>query len=132
MAQKSSLRVLSQEHEIALDGGILGRVDHMVHVRGVNLYPAAVENLMLSLPEIDAYQVEVDSRGQMTEFKLLIELVADVDNGTEFVSRVKSLFRAAFNLRVQVVACPPGRLARNEMKSTRWVKIPGDGPKSGR
>ena len=57
-------------HEMALAGGILGRVDDMVLVRGVNLYPAAVENLMLSLPEVAIYQVEVDSRGPMTELNL--------------------------------------------------------------
>ena len=50
-------------HEMALRGGILGRADDMVLVRGVNLYPAAVENLMLSLPEVAVYQVEVDARG---------------------------------------------------------------------
>ena len=47
-------------HELALQGGILGRVDDMVLVRGVNLYPAAVENLMLSLDDVAAYQIEID------------------------------------------------------------------------
>ena len=45
----------------------------MVLVRGVNLYPAAVENLLLSLPEVAVYQIEVDSRGPMAEFNLRIE-----------------------------------------------------------
>ena len=57
-------------HEMALRGGILGRADDMVLVRGVNLYPAAVENLMLSLPEVAVYQVEVDARGPMVELHL--------------------------------------------------------------
>ena len=56
-------------HELALRGGILGRADDMILVRGVNLYPAAVENLMLSLPEVAVYQVEVDARGPMVELR---------------------------------------------------------------
>ena len=60
-------------HEMALRGGILGRADDMVLVRGVNLYPAAVENLMLSLPEVAVYQVEVDARGPMVELHFRVE-----------------------------------------------------------
>ena len=60
-------------HEMALRGGILGRADDMVLVRGVNLYPAAVENLMLSLPEVAVYQVEVDARGPMVELHIRVE-----------------------------------------------------------
>jgi phenylacetate-CoA ligase len=109
-------------HEMALQGGILGRVDDMVLVRGVNLYPAAVENLMLSLPDVAVYQIEVDSRGAMTELNLRIEAVAVASDDSELASRVQSNFRAAFNLRVPVIVCPPGTLPRGEMKSQRWVR----------
>jgi phenylacetate-CoA ligase len=112
-------------HELALRGGILGRVDDMVLVRGVNLYPAAVENLMLSMPEIALYQVEVDAGGPMTELNLRIEPLAAAGDGSELASRVQSEFRAAFNLRVPVIVCPPGSLPRGEMKSQRWVRSRG-------
>ncbi len=112
-------------HELALRGGILGRVDDMVLVRGVNLYPAAVENLMLSLPEIALYQVEVDLRGSMTELNLRIEPAAVAGDDAELAGRVQSNFRAAFNLRVPVIVCPPGTLPRGEMKSQRWVRKNG-------
>jgi phenylacetate-CoA ligase len=112
-------------HELALKGGILGRVDDMVLVRGVNLYPAAVENLLLSLPEIALYQVEVDSRGSMTELNLRIEPAAVAGDDADLAGRVQSVFRAAFNLRVPVIVCPPGTLPRGEMKSQRWVRNNG-------
>ncbi len=67
-------------HEMALRGGILGRADDMVLVRGVNLYPAAVENLMLSLPEVAVYQVEVDARGPMVELHIRVEPSAATDD----------------------------------------------------
>ena len=108
--------------EMALRGGILGRADDMVLVRGVNLYPAAVENLMLSLPEVAAYQVEVDAGGPMIELHLQVEPVAPLADEAELAARVQSQFRAAFNLRVPVTVCPPGVLPRGEMKSRRWVR----------
>ncbi len=114
--------------EMALRGGILGRADDMVLVRGVNLYPAAVEGLMLSLPEVAVYQIEVDARGPMVELHLRVEPAAagaqrasDHDDA-ELAVRVQSQFRAAFNLRVPVTVCPPGALPRGEMKSRRWIK----------
>ena len=110
-------------HEMALRGGILGRADDMILVRGVNLYPAAVENLMLSLPEVDVYQVEVDARGPLVELHLRVEAsAAAAGDGDDLAARVQSHFRAAFNLRVPVTVCPPGALPRGEMKSRRWVR----------
>jgi phenylacetate-CoA ligase len=109
-------------YEMALRGGILGRADDMILVRGVNLYPAAVENLMLSLPEVAAYQVEVDTRGPMVELHVRVEPTAAASDEAEFAARVQSQFRAAFNLRVPVTVCPAGVLPRGEMKSQRWVR----------
>jgi phenylacetate-CoA ligase len=94
----------------------------MVLVRGVNLYPAAVENLMLSLPEVAAYEVEVDARGPMVELHLRVEPSAAVHDEAELAARVQSQFRAAFNLRVPVAVCPAGALPRGEMKSRRWIR----------
>jgi phenylacetate-CoA ligase len=109
-------------YELALRGGILGRADDMILVRGVNLYPAAVENLLLSLPDVAVYQVEVDNQGPMVELCLRVEPSAAAGNAAELADRVQSQFRAAFNLRVPVTVCPPGSLAGGEMKSRRWVR----------
>ena len=109
-------------HEMALRGGILGRADDMILVRGVNLYPAAVENLMLSLPEVAVYEVEVDARGPLVELHLRVESAAAAGDADGLAARVQSQFRAAFNLRVPVTVCPPGVLPRGEMKARRWVR----------
>ncbi len=116
------IAVREGRHELALRGGILGRADDMVLVRGVNLYPAAVENLMLSLPEVAVYQVEVDARGPLVELHLRVEPAAAASDEGQLAARVQSQFRAAFNLRVPVTVCPPGALPRGEMKSWRWVR----------
>ncbi len=107
---------------MALAGGILGRVDDMVVVRGVNVYPAAVENLLIAMPEVATYQIEVDARGPMVELHLQIEPAATVTDREELAARVQSQFRAAFNLRVPVTVCAPGALPHCEMKSRRWLR----------
>lgn len=109
-------------HELALRGGILGRSDDMVLVRGVNVYPAAVEELLRSLPEVVEYQVELQTVHAMTELVLRIEAREDCPEPEQLAERVQSRFRSAFNLRVPVTLCPTGTLPRCEMKSRRWVR----------
>src|SRR5262249_49940639 len=46
-------------YEIALEGGILGRTDDMVVVRGVNVYPSAIEQIVRSCGNVAEYRVEI-------------------------------------------------------------------------
>ncbi len=51
-----------------LAGGILGRVDDMLVVRGVNVFPAAIEGIVRRFPAVDEFVIEVfrksrDGRG---------------------------------------------------------------------
>ena len=60
-------------HELALDGGILGRSDDMVVVRGVNVYPSLVEEIVRAYPEVAEYRVQLDCRSAMPELSLEVE-----------------------------------------------------------
>src|SRR5690606_40295165 len=44
-------------HDLALEGGILGRSDDMVVVRGVNVYPSAVDQVIRESPGVGEYRV---------------------------------------------------------------------------
>ena len=61
--------------DVALDGGILGRIDDMVVVRGVNVYPSAFEDLLRNFSQVAEYQVEVDKTKPLAEVHLQIEPV---------------------------------------------------------
>ena len=39
------------------EGGVLGRADDMTTVRGVNVYPMAIENLIVRFPEVLEYRI---------------------------------------------------------------------------
>src|SRR5262249_13225832 len=56
-----------------LAGGVLGRADDMIHVRGNNLYPSALENLIRRFPEVSEYRVEVDQTGPLTALRVAVE-----------------------------------------------------------
>ena len=104
---------------LALRGGILGRADDMVLVRGVNLYPTAIDEVLRSIPEVAEYQVELDSEGAMVEVRLRVEPSAECGDREGLVRQIESRFRSLFHLRVPVSLCPPGTLPRFEMKARR-------------
>jgi phenylacetate-CoA ligase len=110
-------------HELALDGGILGRSDEMVVVRGVNVYPSLVEEIVRGHPEVTEYRVQLDCRGAMVELSLEVETPADGANLASLPRRLEQSFQCALNLRVPVVLLPAGSLPRFEMKAQRWVRV---------
>src|SRR5262249_22460669 len=55
---------------VRLQGGILGRTDEMIHVRGNNFYPAALQSLMGRFSEIAEYQVEIDETGSLPAVRI--------------------------------------------------------------
>lgn len=106
--------------DLALEGGILGRTDDMVVVRGVNLYPSAMEAVLRSIPEIAEYQVEVQTSRTLPELELQVELRPDCSRPEEIIRQLESQLQAAFSLRVPVRKMEPGTLPRFELKARRW------------
>jgi len=105
--------------EMALEGGILGRRDDMVVVRGVNLYPSAVEQVVRSSGGVAEYRVEVYVHRSLTELSIQIEAVTGED-AAALSHRVTAAMHYAFGLRVAVSPVPAGTLPRFETKSKRW------------
>ncbi len=109
-------------HELALEGGILSRADDMVIVRGVNVYPSAVEEIIRSIGGIAEYQVQVETSTAMTELRVRIEPSPDEPSPGSLGSRLEKLLHFSLALRIPVETVAPGTLPRFEMKAQRWVK----------
>jgi len=107
-------------HDLALDGGIMGRVDDMVIVRGVNLYPSAFEEIVRRFPEIEEYQVHIRGGDQLAHVTTEIELTP----AHPAPESVRQAFSAALHdnlqLRVEVRLAQTATLPRFELKSKRW------------
>lgn len=110
-------------YELALEGGILGRSDDMVVVRGVNVYPSLVEELVRAHPEVTEYRVQLDCRSSLAELSLEAEMTPDCADPVAAQRRLEQSFQTTLHLRVPVRLLPPGSLPRFEMKALRWAKI---------
>ncbi len=98
---------------LSLADGILGRVDDMLIVRGVNVYPSGLADVLHRFPEVAEYRVIVTQEGSMDEIALEVECPA------ELVARIQEELHIAFSLRVPVEAVTQGSLPRFELKARR-------------
>lgn len=112
----------SRDGQMALLGGILGRTDDMVVIRGVNLFPAAVDDVMRAIEDVAEYRVEIRQGPALAELRLEVEPVAECQDTAALGKKIEARMRSAFSLRVPVTICPPGALPRFEMKARRWVR----------
>jgi phenylacetate-CoA ligase len=102
-----------------LEGGILGRVDDMLIVRGVNVFPAALEGIVRRFAAVDEFTIEVYRRAEMDEVRLVLE----VREGAGPVPlAVQEAVRVDLGIRVEVATVPPGSLPRYELKARRLVR----------
>lgn len=112
---------LCGRNDLALRGGILGRVDDMIIVRGVNIHPSAVENVLRHIDGIAEYQALVKKTASLVELFLRIEPKSGLADAENLARRVGQELQLTFNLRVPVEVVALGTLPRFEMKAKRWI-----------
>jgi phenylacetate-CoA ligase len=98
---------------LSLVGGVLGRVDDMLIVRGVNIYPSALADILHRFPEVSEYRVILTKDGSMDEIALQVECPEDL------VAQIEQELHIAFSLRVPVESVAIGSLPRFELKAKR-------------
>jgi phenylacetate-CoA ligase len=109
-------------YDLALEGGILGRTDDMVVVRGVNVYPSAVEDVLRSFG-VSEYRVEIRTARALPELSIQIEPFPGNLDGAGLAHHVEAALNNAFSLRIPVTCVHLGELPRFEMKARRWVRM---------
>jgi len=114
-------KAYAEDGALCLDGGIIGRLDDMVTVRGVNIYPSAVDAVMRQFAEVAEYQVREHRTGALLDLRVLIEPRPGLRDNT-LATRVSAALRDVFQLRIEVQAVAPGALPRFEFKARRWLK----------
>jgi phenylacetate-CoA ligase len=105
---------------VRLDGGILGRTDDMIHLRGNNLFPSALEAVIRRFADVVEYRVKVDQSSPLAE--LLIEVEATTaEKGPETAARLARAVRDELLFRAEVRPVAPGSLPRFDMKARRVI-----------
>jgi phenylacetate-CoA ligase len=100
------------------EGGILGRADDMVTVRGVNVFPSGVENIVRRFGEVDEFRVTVYRVREMDEMDIEVELVEGADAG--IARAITVAVENALSFRPNVRCAPRGSLPRFELKARRF------------
>lgn len=100
---------------VLLEGGILGRADDMMIIRGMNVYPTAVEQILHSFPEVVEYRLTARNDGAMDE------LLVEVEDHLNQPARIAQELQLRLGLKFEVRAVPPLSLPRFEGKGRRFV-----------
>jgi phenylacetate-CoA ligase len=100
---------------VFLEGGVLGRVDDMLIIRGVNIFPSSIERILRGFPEIVEYRMTAWRAGQMDALRI------EIEDRLERPARVEKELQLQLGLKVQVECVPPGSLPRFELKGHRFV-----------
>ena len=113
------------------DGGLLGRSDDMVTIRGVNVYPTAIENIIRQFGSVNEFQVTVTTVHEMHHLEVQIE-VASGNDADEVRAHLEQAIYHALSLRATVKVAASGTLTHFEMKARRFRRLdhPSGSPSS--
>lgn len=103
----------------ALEGGVIGRLDDAIIIRGLNVYPATIENIILQYPDVQEFSVRTYRTETLDELEVQIE--STNPNPTDTARAVTDAIRNALGLRTIVKIVPHGTLPRYELKSKRFT-----------
>ncbi|MEA2079807.1 MAG: phenylacetate--CoA ligase family protein, partial [Pseudomonadota bacterium] len=102
-----------------LEGGVIGRIDEVYIVRGINVFPSAIENIVRRFPESGEFAVDIYRRKTLDEMEVRIE-VRNTDPEA-FTNLVSDEVRNGLGIRVKVIPVPFGTLPRFDLKARRFT-----------
>jgi phenylacetate-CoA ligase len=109
-----------------LDGGVLGRVDDMLVVRGINVFPSAIEEVVRRFECVNEFRVEVRRREEMADLRVVVEI--DEPNWgaamvTSALDQMREALRMACGIRIETAAVGAGALPRFQLKAKRVIHV---------
>lgn len=100
---------------VQLTGGVLGRADDMLIIRGVNVFPSSLEAILREFQEVDEYRIMVRKEGALDQ------LTIQVEDRMHAPLRIADRIQVQLGLRVDVEEVDAGTLPRFEGKGKRFV-----------
>lgn len=102
---------------VLLEGGVLGRADDMLIVRGVNIFPSSLEQILRSFPEVVEYRTTCRKNGALDVLSI------EIEDRLERPERIALEMQLRLGLKVEVRCVPIGSLPRFEGKGRRFVDL---------
>ena len=100
---------------VFLEGGVLGRVDDMLIIRGVNILPSSVEQVIRSFPEVAEYRMTAQREGALDRLQV------EVEDRQQSPDRIAAELQLRLGLSIEVVSVPVGSLPRSEGKAQHFI-----------
>lgn len=110
-----------------------GRADDMLVIRGVNVFPTQIEEVLLQIQEIGPhYEILVERKNRLDVMTITVELVDDrlLDSYmqlSELEQKIKKGLKAQLGLATQIKLVAPYSLQRFEGKAKRVTDLRKDG-----
>jgi phenylacetate-CoA ligase len=109
-----------------LDGGVLGRVDDMLVVRGMNVFPSAIEDVVRRFDCVDEFRVEVRRQAEMAELRVVVEIDEAAWTAASIAAtlgQLREALRVACGIRIEAAAVGAGSLPRFQLKAKRVIYV---------
>ena len=102
---------------VRMEGGIIGRIDEMLIVRGVNIYPSSIEAIVRSFPAVQEFAVIIECAENMDEMGIQVEVAEG--SSQDLLNEMRREISRRLGLRVEVAMVAAGSLPRFELKAKR-------------
>ncbi|KLU02531.1 Phenylacetate-coenzyme A ligase [Rhodopirellula islandica] len=109
---------------VKLDGGVIGRADDMLVIRGVNVFPASIEAIVRQVVPEAEFRMIATRQDHLDQLSIEIESPDSNESQPGSLGQMRELrdaFRERLALRVEITLVPAGSLPRSEGKSKRFV-----------
>ncbi|USK51987.1 AMP-binding protein [Bacillus sp. CMF12] len=105
---------------------VKGRIDDMLNVNGVNVFPSEIERCILQMPELSPhYHIQVYNRGSLKVLELHVEwseeLYRDMGEAEHVKKKIQKAVKQNCFINIGLVLHPPKTLPRSEGKAVRIV-----------
>ncbi|MEM6688141.1 MAG: AMP-binding protein [Planctomycetota bacterium] len=105
----------TQDGRLFLHGGVIGRIDDMMTIRGVNIFPSSIEAIVRELFSEAEFRIHRSRRGQMDQ------LHVEVEGTSQQAETLQSELSVRLAIRTQVDSVAKGSLPRFEAKARRVI-----------
>lgn len=111
---------------------VTGRTDDMIIVRGVNVFPSQIEQVLTGIPGVAPhYQVVLAKKGSMDTVEVHVEVAPDTDFDEireleALQNHVRGEIQSALAVSIAVKLVEPKSIARSEGKAKRVVDLRGE------
>jgi phenylacetate-CoA ligase len=106
---------------------IMGRTDDMLIIRGVNVFPSQIEEVLVNIKGVEPhYQIIVERTGTLDQLEVQVEmdenLISDEIRRLEILeSKIRSEIESLLGIKVKVKLVEPKTITRSEGKAKRVI-----------